>query len=110
MIEGIVRRGTLVTVCLLILCVVGIVAALQTPVQMIPDLDVRTISVRTTWPGATPQDVESEILIEQEEFLRRVPNLQRLTATAGSGTATVSLEFPYDTDVTASPDQCPTMP
>ena len=102
MLREMVRRGTLVTVCFLILSVVGVVAALQTPVQMIPDLDVRTISVRTQWPGASPQDVESEVLIEQEEFLRRVPNLSRLTAVAASGEATIELEFPFDTDVTAA--------
>ena len=102
MLEQIVRQSTLVTVCFLILSVVGVVAALQTPVQMIPDLDVRTISVRTQWPGASPQDVESEVLIEQEEFLRRVPNLSRLTAVAETGEATIELEFPFDTDVTAA--------
>jgi multidrug efflux pump subunit AcrB len=102
MIDGIVRRGTLVTVCLLILCVVGLVAALRTPVQMIPDLDTRTISVRTGWAGASAQDVESEILIEQEEFLRNVPNLSRLTATASPGAARIRLDFPYDTDITAA--------
>ncbi|HAN26629.1 MAG TPA: hypothetical protein DCP75_02685, partial [Haliea salexigens] len=53
--ERIVGRGTLVTVIALIVTVVGIIAALRIPVQMIPDLDVRVISVRTTWPGATPQ-------------------------------------------------------
>ena len=58
----------------------------------IPDLEVRTISVRTSWPGATPQDVEKEILIEQEEYLRTVPNLQRLEATASSGSASIELE------------------
>ena len=102
MLDELVRRGTLVTVCFLILSVVGVVAALQTPVQMIPDLDTRTISVRTQWPGASPQDVESEVLIEQEQFLRRVPNLSRLTATATSGEATIELEFPFDTDITAA--------
>ena len=56
----------------------GVVAAMRIPVQMIPDLEVRTISVRTSWPGATPQDVEKEILIEQEDYLRNLPNLQRI--------------------------------
>ena len=45
---------------------------------MIPDLEVRTISIQTSWPGATPQDVEKEILIEQEEYLRTLPNLRTI--------------------------------
>ena len=45
--EVIVRNGLLMTVAALILTVLGILAALRIPVQMIPDLEVRTISVRT---------------------------------------------------------------
>ena len=100
MFEAIVRRGTLATVVLLIVLVLGVVAALRIPVQMIPDLEVRTITIRTDWPGATPQDIEKEILIEQEEYLRNVPNLHRLVATAYSGQAWIELEFPYDVDIT----------
>ena len=84
MFEKVVKHGTLLAVIVLIVVVVGIVAAFRVPVQMIPDLDVRTITVNTRWPGATPQDVEKEILIEQEEYLRSLPNLRRITATASS--------------------------
>ncbi|MEH6515296.1 MAG: efflux RND transporter permease subunit [Halioglobus sp.] len=100
MFEQIIQRGTLTTVTVLILCVLGIVAALRIPVQMIPDLDVRVITVRTTWPGATPQDVEKEILIEQEQYLRNLPSVSRVLATASSGSARVELEFPFGTDIT----------
>ncbi len=98
--ENIVQRGTLMTVTVLIICVLGIAAAVRIPVQMIPDLDVRVISVRTSWPGATPQDVEKEILIEQEDYLRNLPNLSRIIATARTGVAEIELEFPLGTDIT----------
>jgi multidrug efflux pump subunit AcrB len=65
--EQIIQRGTLTTVTVLIVCVLGIVASLSIPVQMIPELVVLVITFITTWPCATPQDVEKEILIEQEE-------------------------------------------
>ncbi|MAT92403.1 MAG: acriflavin resistance protein [Halioglobus sp.] len=100
MFEKLIARPTLVTVITLILCVLGIAAALRIPVQMIPDLDVRVISVRTNWPGATPQDVEKEILVEQEEYLRNLPNLSRIEATASGGSAEIELEFPLGTDIT----------
>ncbi len=100
MFEQIVHRGTLVTVITLIIAVLGLVATTRIPVQMIPDLDVRAIGIRTTWPGATPQDVEKEILIEQEEYLRNLPNLSRIVTTAQSGRAEVELEFPFGTDIT----------
>ncbi|MEL0584603.1 MAG: efflux RND transporter permease subunit [Candidatus Thiodiazotropha sp. (ex. Lucinoma kazani)] len=95
MFEAMVKHGILIAVGTLIVIVLGIVAALKIPVQMIPDLEVRTISIRTNWPGATPQDVEKEILVEQEEHLRSVRGLQRFVSSASFGRAQVELEFPF---------------
>ncbi|PVV17728.1 MAG: hypothetical protein B6D79_16555, partial [gamma proteobacterium symbiont of Ctena orbiculata] len=95
MFEAMVKHGILIAVGTLIVVVLGIVAALKIPVQMIPDLEVRTISIRTNWPGATPQDVEKEVLIEQEEHLRSVRGLQRIVSSASFGRAHVELEFPF---------------
>ncbi|MEE2762887.1 MAG: efflux RND transporter permease subunit [Pseudomonadota bacterium] len=100
MFAGIIRQGTLVAVIALIVAILGLAAALRIPVQMIPDLEVRTVTVETHWPGATPQDIEKEILIEQERYLRNVPNLSRMMATADSGTAEIELEFPFGIDIT----------
>ncbi|MDJ0918037.1 MAG: efflux RND transporter permease subunit, partial [Woeseiaceae bacterium] len=58
MFEAFVKNGILMTVVALIISVLGVLAAIRVPVQMIPDLEVRTVSVQTSWPGATPQDVE----------------------------------------------------
>ena len=100
MFEAILKRGTLVTVIMAMLMLMGIVAAMRVPVQMIPDLDVRTITIQTRWPGATPQDVEKEIVIEQEQYLRSLPNLKRMTSQASTGNAEVQLEFPFGTEIT----------
>ncbi|MCG8314583.1 MAG: efflux RND transporter permease subunit [Pseudomonadales bacterium] len=99
MFEASIREGIIVSVTVLILCVIGVIAALQIPVQMIPDLEVRTVSVRTGWPGATPQDIEKEILIEQERYLRAVPNLQRMISNAETGRASIDLEFPFGVNI-----------
>ncbi len=98
MIENILKNGILVTVLVAMILLLGIVAATRVPVQMIPDLDTRIISIDTRWPGATPQDIEKEILIEQEEYLRGIPNIKRLTALASTGRAEVELEFPFGVD------------
>lgn len=100
MIEALIRHKHVTIVAVLILCLMGLAAALKIPVQMIPDLEVRTISVQTSWPGATPQDIEKEILVEQEEYLRTVPNLQRMESSASNGQASIELDFPFGIDVT----------
>jgi multidrug efflux pump subunit AcrB len=100
MFEAIVRNGILTTVAALIISIIGVMAAIRVPVQMIPDLEVRTVSIQTVWPGATPQDVEKEILIEQEEYLRTLPNLLRLESSASSGSAVIELDFPFGVEMT----------
>ncbi len=99
MFAGVIRHGTILAVVVLVICVLGILAATRIPVQMIPDLEVRVVSVDTRWPGATPQDVEKEILIEQEEYLRSLPGLERMISTASYGRAQIQLEFPFGVDI-----------
>jgi multidrug efflux pump subunit AcrB len=99
MFAGLIRHGTIVAVAVLIVCVLGVLAALRIPVQMIPDLEVRVVGVDTRWPGATPQDVEQEILVEQERYLRSLPNLKRMISIASDGRAEIELEFPFGIDV-----------
>ena len=93
MLEGIIRHGVVVAVAALVVCLLGAAAIFRVPVQMIPDMDITSLTVTTTWPGAAPQDVEREILIEQEEYLRSIPGLARMTAEATTGGATIELEF-----------------
>ncbi|MBW8368294.1 MAG: efflux RND transporter permease subunit [Arenimonas sp.] len=97
--EKLLRHGNLIAVAVLVLCILGTSAALRVPVQMIPDLEVRTISVQTRWAGATPQDVEQEILLEQEQYLRTLPNLSRMVSSASTGQASIELEFPFGVDI-----------
>ncbi|MBC2602358.1 efflux RND transporter permease subunit [Puniceicoccus vermicola] len=99
MFDWCIKHGVQVAVFTLLICVLGIAAALRIPVQMIPDLEVRTISVVTEWPGATPQDVEQEILIQQEDYLSTVTGVSRMISNASTGEASIELEFPSSVDV-----------
>jgi multidrug efflux pump subunit AcrB len=99
MLEAPIKHGKLLTVIVLIIIVLGLAAASRIPVQMIPDLDVRTITIQTGWPGATPQDVEKELLLEQERYLSSVPNLLRMKSLAETSRATIELEFPFGVEI-----------
>ena len=99
MFEFAVNKPVILTVAILIVCVFGVNAVYRVPKQMIPDLDARVVSVRTTWPGATPQDVEKEIIIEQEDYLRNIPGLDRMVSNASTGSGRIELEFPHGVDL-----------
>ncbi|WP_051906304.1 efflux RND transporter permease subunit [Methylomarinum vadi] len=99
MFQFVIKNGVIVTVAILIICLFGGLAIFRVPIQMIPDLDVRAISIKTDWPGATPQDVEKEIIIEQEEYLRSIPGLERIISTASTGAAEIEMEFGHGADI-----------
>jgi multidrug efflux pump subunit AcrB len=90
-----IERPVILTVAVLILSLFGVLSIFNVPVQMIPDLDARVVTVSTSWPGAAPQDVEKEIVVEQEKYLGRIPGLERMLSTAGTGSADIELEFPF---------------
>lgn len=99
MFRAAINNGVIVAVVALVVIVLGLVSIFRVPVQMIPDMDLTTLTVETAWPGASPQDVEREIIVEQEEFLRTLPNLQKMTSIANTGMAVVELEFTLGTDI-----------
>ena len=99
MFEFAVRKPIVMTVVILIVCLFGLTSISRIPKQMIPDLDVRTVRVRTTWPGATPQDIEKEIIIEQEDYLRNIIGLERMISEARMGQARIELEFSHGADL-----------
>ena len=99
MIRFSLEKPVILAVGIIIVCLFGLAALFRVPIQLIPDLDPRVITVRTIWPGASPQDVEQEILIEQEEFLRNVTGLDRMISTASFGQGSIELEFPFGMDI-----------
>ncbi len=90
-----IERPVIMTVAILILTLFGLLSMFNVPVQMIPDLDARVVTISTKWPGASPQDVEKEIIVEQEKYLGRIPGLERMVSTAQTGRADIQLEFPF---------------
>ncbi|MEM9384922.1 MAG: efflux RND transporter permease subunit [Pseudomonadota bacterium] len=99
MFQFLLRNPILVAVGTLLACLFGVLALVRVPIQLIPDLDVRVISIVTGWPGATPQDVEREILIEQEDYLRGITGIERMTSRASMGRAEIELELARGTDL-----------
>ncbi|OYP28267.1 efflux RND transporter permease subunit [Rhodopirellula sp. MGV] len=63
------------------------------PVQLTPDVDRPVITVRTNWSGRSPEEIERSIIIEQEEKLKSVQGLWKMTSLASLGSASITLEF-----------------
>ena len=77
----------------------GAISLSQLPVQLTPEIDEPKITVRTTWRAAAPNEIEAEIIEPQEDVLRGLPGMTKLTATAKEGVGEISLTFAVDMEL-----------
>ena len=87
-----------VTVGVILVVLFGIIALNVIPIQLTPNVDEPVITVETTWTGRSPEEVEREIIEEQEEYLKTISGLRKMTASASTGSASIELEFFIGTD------------
>ena len=88
-----IHRPVGVSVGVLLVVLFGLLALFSIPVQLTPNVDVTTIKVETRWTGATPQEVEREIVERQEEQLRSVRGLREMRSTSNDNRSEITLEF-----------------
>lgn len=70
------------------------------PITLMPELNYPTLTVRTEYPGAAPEEVENEISRPIEEALGVVGGLNRISSISRAGISDVILEFVWGTDMT----------
>ena len=87
-----------VSVGVILVVLFGIIALNVIPIQLTPNVDEPVITVETNWTGRSPEEIEREIIEEQEEFLKTINGLRKMTASASTGSASIQLEFFIGTD------------
>jgi len=100
LIDAFVRNPVKVAVGVWLLVLFGMVALWRMPMQLTPEVETPTLSIETRWPGASPQEVEREIIQEQEEQLKGVEGVRKMTSESRHGSGEINLEFTVGTDLT----------
>ena len=79
--------------------VFGLVSLARLPIELLPEVDRPTITVRTELPGAAPEEVEERIARRLEKSLSVVSGLRRIVSMSRIGTCDVILEFAWEQDL-----------
>ncbi len=101
-IERSIRQPVTVTVMVLLVVIFGMIGFFRVPVQLTPNVDQPVVTVTTLWFGASPQEIEQEVLEEQEEVLKTLSGLREMTSEAFEGQGRVRLEFYVGVDKEAA--------
>jgi len=83
----------------LALAILGIFSLVQLPVDNLPDIESNTIMVMSSYPGASAEDVETNLTKVLENSLNGVPNLKNITSNSRENISVLTLEFEYGTDI-----------
>ena len=88
-----------IIVGVLIIILFGAIGLNRMPYQLSPSLTVPQITVTTIWSGATPYEIEREIIEEQEKVFKGIPNLVDMESTSSTGQGSITLKFKLGTDL-----------
>lgn len=98
-IEGCIRSPIKVSVGVLLVALFGFIAAWRMPMQLTPEVQIPTINIETRWPGASPMEIEREIIQEQEEQLKGVEGVVKMSSESMDSTGRITLEFLVGSDM-----------
>ena len=99
LIKASLERPIAIVSVIVMTIILGIVALERIPIQIAPDVNKPVISVTTYWFGASPYEMEREIVNKQEDALQGVEGSKRITAETREGRAKLEIEFDMSTNM-----------
>jgi len=94
-----IRRPVTMTMVFLGVVVFGMKSYQELALNLMPDLSYPTLTVRTEYPEAAPEEVENFVSRPLEEALGTVSNLVEIRSISSAGLSEVLLEFAWGTDM-----------
>ncbi len=87
------KNPTAVVVAILLIGLFGAISLSKLPVQLTPDVSQPQIAISTSWRGAAPEEMESEIIERQEDVLKGLQGLVSLESSSGTGNGSITLRY-----------------
>ncbi len=94
-----IRFPVTTAVGVILLVMFGALALARIPVQLTPTVEEPQVTVVTIWPGASPQEIEREIVDEQEEQLKSLDGLVEMESESHDSFGQIVLTFQVGTDL-----------
>ncbi|MEW5910833.1 MAG: efflux RND transporter permease subunit, partial [Thermodesulfobacteriota bacterium] len=98
LVDSAIKKPVTMTVGAILLALFGLISLYRIPIQLTPNVDLPEVSIETVWRGASPLEVEREIIKVQEEQLKNLDGLEEMTSESADGLAYIDLMFEIGTD------------
>lgn len=97
-----VSRPVATTMIVLTIATFGFISFRKIPLELLPPINYPSVTVRTEYPGAGPEDIEERVTKRIEEALAILPGLISHSSTSRPGVSDVLLEFNWDKPLTVA--------
>ena len=94
-----IKNPVTIIVSVLITVMFGFLSLNKLPYQLTPNVTKPEIKVTTVWPGATPYEIEREIIEEQEDAIKSLNNLLEYESSAKDNYGEITLTFKLGTNL-----------
>lgn len=91
--ESAVKKPITTALVFVAIAIIGLFAWSRLPIELMPDTDTNNIMVITSYPGASAEDIESNVTKLLENSLNSVPNLKHITSKSRENSSVITLEF-----------------
>ena len=97
-----IKNPVTIIVSVLIVVLFGFISLDKLPYQLTPSVTKPEIKITTVWPGATPLEIEREIIEDQEDALKSLNNLLEYESSSKDNMGEITLTFSLDTNIRAA--------
>ena len=94
-----IERPVAVMAVIILTVMFGVVSSQVIPIQMSPDIEKPILQVRMNWSGASPEDVDREIVSRLETELSGLNGVEDVASRSDTGRARVTLTYAVGTDM-----------
>lgn len=93
-----IRRPVATTMLMISMMFIGLIAMFTMKSELLPNMNIPVVTIRTSWNGAVPEDVETQITKKIEEVLPNVEGIDKIESTSQFGQSTIVVKFDYGID------------
>jgi hydrophobic/amphiphilic exporter-1 (mainly G- bacteria), HAE1 family len=94
-----VRRPVFAFMLIMFLVILGVFSFLDLGVDLFPKTDAATVNVRVQLPGASPEEVVSQVILPLEETVAAVSGIEEMRAMVSEGSANLTITFVLERDI-----------
>ena len=88
-----------------VIALLGAISLTRLPVDLMPEFEQPTLTVRTTYSGVGPLEMEELITRPIEQAVSAVPGVTRVESSSSEGNSQVRLNFDYGADLSEAADE-----